>query len=53
MEERKVFDCRFLIWKRKKYLLNHDVAQIIREIAGTEKTDVRNRLNELANNFEK
>lgn len=44
-------DVRFVTVKGKTYLLKEDVAEIIREVAGGEETDVRNRLEELAYNL--
>jgi hypothetical protein len=39
---------RFVVVKGVKYLRAEDVAAYVREAAGREETDVRNRLNEAA-----
>jgi len=39
--------------KGNVYLRKEDVITLIREVAGSEETDVRNRLEELARNVEK
>ena len=46
-------DCRFVIVNNKKYMLDKDIAEIIREFAGSEETDVRRRLYKLASNIER
>lgn len=47
------FNIRFIKNNNKIYLLAEDVASFIKEIASTEETDVRNRLNEAASNLMK
>lgn len=47
------FEVRCVHIKDSVYIKKEDVVNIIREIAGTETTDVRNRLEELARNFNK
>lgn len=44
-------DIRFVKANGTVYLLAEDVANYIRNIAGGEETDVRNRMNEAANNI--
>lgn len=44
---------RFLEVKGVRYLCAADVSDYVREIAASEETDVRNRLNEAANNLQK
>ena len=36
-----------------RYLRSEDVVSLIRDVAATEETDVRNRLNEFADNLER
>ena len=43
---------RFVTVNGKKYLFVDDVAVVIKEVAATEETDTRNRLNALANNIQ-
>ena len=44
---------RFVTVNGKRYLFVDDVAVAIKEVAATEETDTRNRLNKLANNIQK
>jgi len=45
------FNIRTIIWHNRKYARLDDIAELLREVAATEETDVRNRLNELADNL--
>ena len=49
----KMFNIRHVNIKGITYLRAEDVVSYIQEIAATEETDVRNRLNEAANNLRK
>ncbi len=44
---------RFVNIKGSIYIRKEDIVEFIREIAGAEETDVRNRLNEAATNINK
>lgn len=44
-------DIRFVTVKGNTYLLKEDVANIIREVAGSEETDVNERFDQLARNL--
>ena len=46
--ENAIVRMRFVIVKRARYLRVEDVAEYLRELAGSEETDVRNRINEAA-----
>jgi hypothetical protein len=45
------FEFRFVRVRGERYLRLDDVASFIRDLGGTEETDVRNRLNEAAENL--
>lgn len=46
-------EIRYIINRNKKYLLEDDVIDYLRELAGSEETDVRNRLNQAASNIKR
>jgi hypothetical protein len=45
------FEFRFVRVRGERYLRLDDVASFVRELGGTEETDVRNRLSEAANHL--
>ena len=42
---------RFVTVRNRRYVALVDVADVLRDVAGTEETDVRNRLNMLADSM--
>ncbi len=48
--EKDIKKLRYVVVKGVAYLRAEDVADLIRELGGGEETDVRNRLNEAAEN---